>query len=393
MVVHGDYPQDVRVAREVRAAVDGGFDVCVVATRRPGDRRHEVVDGVAVQRLPISHRRGGGAFAVLAEYVGFALLASLAVLRLSLPRRLDVLQVHNPPDFLVVAALLPKLLGTRIVLDVHDLSSDMFAMRFAGSPLARWAERALLLVERYACRIADAVVTVHEPYRRELERRGTPLEKTVVILNSLDEQLLPQRVRTPTNAPFRVVYHGTVTPHYGVDLLVDAFAAVAEQVPGAVLTVYGEGDAVPALLAAAEALGLTDRVELTGELLPQAETLRRVEGAAVGVIPNRPTKLNRFALSTKLFEYVALGVPVVVADLPTLRDHFDDTEVMFFRAGDARSLADGLLAVAADYDAALERARNARRRYDAHYRWSLQAERYRALLHRLLADSPVAGAS
>jgi len=389
MVVHGDYPQDVRVAREVRAAVDGGFDVCVVATRRAGDRRHEFVDGVSVRRLPISHRRGGGALAMLAEYVGFAVLASLSVLRLSLPRRLDVLQVHNPPDFLVVAALLPKLLGTRIVLDVHDLSSDMFAMRFAGSPWARWAERALLLVERYACRIADVVVTVHEPYRRELERRGTPLDKTVVILNSLDEQLLPKTVSKPTAAPFRVVYHGTVTPHYGVDLLVDAFADVAEQVPGAFLTVYGEGDAVPGLLAAAEALGIADRVELTGRLLSQAETLRRVEGAAVGVIPNRPTKLNRFALSTKLFEYVALGIPVVVADLPTLRNHFDDSEVTFFRAGDARSLAEGLLTVAADFDAALERARNARRRYDAQYRWSLQAERYRELLQRLLADSPV----
>jgi glycosyltransferase involved in cell wall biosynthesis len=385
MVAHSGFPHDVRVAREVRVAISAGFEVHVVATRRPDELRHEIVDGAAVHRLPIAHRRGASAVGVFTEYVAFALLAALRVGRLSLRRRFDVVQVHNPPDFLIAAALLPKLLGARIVFDVHDLSSDMFAMRFPSAWWTPLIERGLRAIERLACRTADVVVTVHEPYRMELVGRGAAADKTLVVLNTVDETLLPRPPRQPARTPFRIVYHGSVTPHYGVELLIRALAEVVERVPDATLEIYGEGDAVRQLAAAAESIGVATRLTMTGELLPQAEVLRQVDGAAVGVIPNLPTRLNRFALSTKLFEYVALGVPVLSADLPTIRQHFTDSEIAYFRAGDAQSLADGLVAIADDFENALRRAVAAKHRYDASYRWQLHAVTYATALQRLVA--------
>jgi glycosyltransferase involved in cell wall biosynthesis len=386
MVVHSDFPHDVRVAREVRAAIDDGLDVYVVATRRPGELRREIIDGADVHRLAISHRRGAGALGVFAEYVAFALLAALRVGRLSLRRRFDVVQVHNPPDFLIGAALLPKLLGARIVFDVHDLSSDMFAMRFPSAWWTPAVERGLRAIERVACRAADVVVTVHEPYRLELIRRGAAADKTLVVLNTVDETLLPRPPRRPTRTPFRIVYHGSVTPHYGVELLVRALAEVIERVPEARLEIYGEGDAVRQLAAEAAALGVATRLTMTGELLPHVEVLRHVDGASVGVIPNLPTRLNQFALSTKLFEYVALGVPVLSADLPTIRDHFSDSEITYFRAGDAHSLADAIVAIAGDFEEALRRAAAAKHRYEASYGWEVQAKSYATALRRLAAQ-------
>ena len=123
---------------------------------------------------------------------------------------------------------------------------------------------------------------------------------------------------------------------------------------------------------------------LSGGSLPQEEVVSRVRSASVGVIPNLPTALNRFALSTKLFEYVVLGIPVVVAGLPTLQAHFGENEVAYFRAGDAESLAAVLLGVAENYDAALARARAAKARYDDAYRWTLQGDGYVAALKALL---------
>ena len=123
----------------------------------------------------------------------------------------------------------------------------------------------------------------------------------------------------------------------------------------------------------AATLGVADRVALRGVALPQAEVLDRIQGASVGVIPNLPSRLNRFALSTKLFEYVALGIPVVAADLPTLRSHFTPEEVTYFRAGDAVELAAALESVADDYESALTRARAAGERYRASYAWDGQA--------------------
>ena len=386
MVVHGPYPiGEPRVARQARAALEAGFDVDVVATRRQGEPRSEVVDGVRVFRLPVEHRRGGGILRVLREYLAFTALATFQIARPSAGRRYAVVQVHNPPDFLIATAIIPKLRGARIVFDVHDLAPDLFASRFDGRRGGALVDAALRQTERLAARLADAVVTVHEPYRQVLIGRSAPASKVTVVMNSLDESLLPQAPMHREDSDFRVFYHGTVTAWYGLELLVDVFASILPALPHARLEIQGEGDAIEAVRDRAQALSVDSRVSAPGTYLPQTDVLALAQGASVGVIPNLPTKLNRFALSSKLFEYIALGIPVVSADLPTIRAHFDDSEIRYFRAGDAESLAEAILDVAQNPRDAAERVAAARARYEE-YRWPGNAARYLALLD---AERPV----
>ena len=386
MILHDQCPKEVRVEAQIRAAVDAGFEVDVVALRGPGEAGEERVEGARVYRLPVSHVRGRGAVGVVREYVAFTVLAAVKAARLAWRRRYGVVQVHNPPDFLMLAALVPRLVGARVVLDVHDRAPDMFHMRFGGRPGAKLIERLLSRVERVALRAADAVLTVHEPYRQELIRRGAPPGRVEVVLNTLDEQVLPKDPARREPGEFLVVYHGTVTPHYGVQLLPEAVAEAAREVPAIRAEIYGDGDALAQVLARASELELGERFWISPARLPQREVLARVQRGSVGVVPNLPIPLNRFALSTKLFEYVALGVPVVCSDLPTIRSYFSDDEVTFFRAGDQRALARALVAVAQDPDRALARVKAARRRYQA-YRWSGQAEQYVGVLRKMAAGA------
>jgi glycosyltransferase involved in cell wall biosynthesis len=157
-------------------------------------------------------------------------------------------------------------------------------------------------------------------------------------------------------------------------------------VPDLRVEIIGEGDGIPELRERVRRLRISDCVAIDGEYIPHREVLARVEGASVGVVPNLPTPLNRFALSSKLFEYVALGVPVVSAALPTIQEYFSDDEVLFFEPGSADSLADALLAVAHDPEGAQSRAERARRRYGS-YRWDVSAQAYVAILHRLTSGS------
>jgi glycosyltransferase involved in cell wall biosynthesis len=380
MVLHGYFPDEPRVAAEARAAIDAGMAVDILTLRRPGEPATETIEGVRLQRLPIEHRRGGGLVRTVFEYLAFTLLASTVSARMSFSRRYDVVHVHNPPDFLVLAGVGPRLRGAKVVFDVHDLASDMFAMRFERLPGSGLVDRALRFVERRAALSAAAVLTVHEPYRDELVARGVPGEKVTVLMNSLDERLLPEAA-APGMDGFRIVYHGTITPHYGVELIIRAAGRIRDEVPGMRVDLYGDGDGVPAVLGRARKLGIESAVSVSG-YLPQRDVLHAVRGASVGVVPNLPTRLNRFALSTKLLEYVALGIPVVSADLPTIRAHFTDHEIRFFRAGDDKSLADALAEVAADPDVAQRRARAARARYE-HYRWHNYAREYVDLVRRL----------
>jgi glycosyltransferase involved in cell wall biosynthesis len=258
----------------------------------------------------------------------------------------------------------------------------MFAMRFARWRIRDAVERMLLWIERAALAFSDAVVTVHEPYKRELVANGVAPGKVTVVMNSVDEALLEVEPCRRADG-FRVFYHGTVTPHYGVHLLVEALAELAEEVPQAELEICGEGDAVEMVRARARELGVDDRLRMSGEWVSHREALARAREASVGVIPNLPIPLNRYALSSKLFEYLVLGIPAVSAELPTIRDHFGPDELAFFEPGSSSSLAEVLRSVASDPDAAAERVAAARRRYEA-YKWSENARRYLALLDSLV---------
>jgi glycosyltransferase involved in cell wall biosynthesis len=271
-------------------------------------------------------------------------------------------------------------------------------MRFANRA-GGMLDRALRLVERWSARACDAVVTVHEPYRAELAAHGIPREKISVVMNSLDESVLPHGEAAARRDGFRIVYHGTVTPHYGVDLLVDAVAIARRTLRDVRLEIYGAGDALRDVEERAQKHGLDGAVTIVPRFLRQDEVLRAVQGASVGVAPNRPTRLNRFALPTKLLEYAAMGIPAVAADLPTIRGHFSEDEITFFEPGDAASLARALEQVGADAEAAARKAEAARRRYDA-YRWEHSARTYTDLLAELarrrrrgLAAQPTTAAS
>ena len=382
MLVHGPFPVgEPRVARQARAAAAAGYEVDVICMRRAGEPQEENLDGIRIHRLPLEHERGVGLSAIVREYVGFTVLAARRLTGLARRRRYRVVHVHNPPDFLMLAALPAKLLfGARLVFDVHDLAPDMFAERFGAGTLGRIANRVLTGTERLALRLADEVITVHEPYARELRSRGA--RNVTVVMNSVDPDVLPSAAGEVKGSGFRVVYHGTVTPWYGVDLLLDAAGAIVSEVPELAVEIYGEGDAIPGLRERADEVGLDGRVRFHDRWLAQTEVLSLVRGASAGVIPNRPTHLNRYALSSKLLEYVELGIPVAVAGLPTLREHFADDEVLFFEPGDADALAGALLAIARDPEAARARVDAARRRACA-YAWDANATRYVRLVDDL----------
>jgi glycosyltransferase involved in cell wall biosynthesis len=385
MVVHARYPiGEPRVEREARAAVDAGWRVSVVCLREKGEPRHESVQGVQVTRLPLTHRRGANVAQLLGEYAAFTGLASAVLAWRSLWRRPAVVQVHAPPDFLALAGVVPRLLGSRLLLDIHDLSRHMFGARFEGRRGMRAVTGGLAVVERLACRLADDVVTVHEPYRGEIQALGVPSSKLHVVMNSVDPAIIERAhaVRAERGQPsreLRIAYHGTVNYWYGVDLVVRALGdLIARGIP-ARLVVLGEGDALQEVRELVAELGLDDRVEFSGRYLPIVETLERVAACDCGVVPNRPTPLNRFALSSKLFEYVELGIPAVVAELETLGAHFASDEVRFFAAGDASRLADELAWIASNRENAAAMAERARRRAES-YTWERSRVEYLKLL-------------
>jgi len=380
MVVHSEYPVgEPRVRRQAEAAAAADWRVEVLALATEGRPSVEECCGVTVRRTRVRRVRSMTMTGLLSEYGRFFWAAATRCVRAP---RYDVVVIANPPDFLVYAPLAQRLRGARVILDVHDLMTDLFAVRLGAGP-SDPRYRLLGWLERLCARYADRVMTVHAPYAQEISRRSAGRVQATVVMNSADDALFPARTEAPSGACL-FFYHGSLFERYGVLDLLEAFTAVRSEVGDARLWLAGDGDARADLLREMERQGLGDSVWISDGMLPAEEIRELLPQAHIGVIPNQPNDLNKYALSTKLFEYVATGVPVVCAGLSTLRAHFADDELLFYQPGNVEDLADKLLWAAQHPDAMRERAERASALYTTEYSWPRQKAVFLDLLSSCL---------
>jgi glycosyltransferase involved in cell wall biosynthesis len=184
----------------------------------------------------------------------------------------------------------------------------------------------------------------------------------------------------------RLVFAGAVTPTYELDVAVRALAIVRRRRPdlGARLDVYGRGDAQPDLEALAAAEGVSEATRFHGRI-PIEEVPRAIAAADIGLATTRLDDFTRASLSTKVFEYAAMGKPVVCARLPMVERTFPPRTVWTYDPGDADSLADRILEVVG---AGRERARavKATRGIVTRRSWEADAPAYLGLLERFARD-------
>lgn len=343
MLVHEHYPRDFRVRREARVLLAAGLKVTIVSLREPGQSSKDNIDGAEVVRLPIQRHRGKPMPVYVAEYTAFA---SAAGAWLAAHKPFDIVHVHAPPDFLVLAGLLPKLRGARLILDIHDLTPELYRSRFKRAGGAA-AQIGLKVAERLSCTLADRVITVTDVFRNLLVSRGVAADKILVLHNCPDPAIFkPRRSRKPGDG-FVVMHHGTLLHRYGVDVLVEAFKDVAAKVDGACLDIYGRGDWLPRLKQMVEHLSLQEKVSLHGET-PQEQVAAALSQADLCVVPNRQEPFTDLLMPTKLLEALQMGCPVVASATRVVEETFREGGVHLVPPDDPAALAEAIVHLASD---------------------------------------------
>jgi glycosyltransferase involved in cell wall biosynthesis len=334
-------PADKRVWREACALRDAGYEVFVVAPRGAEQPASAVLDGIAVRRWEPARDRPGVVGQVGEALAGLSRTAR-TLLAIEREGRIDVLHVANPPDGY---ALLPRVLRRdwRVVYDQHDLCPELLdAQRGAASLTARILRPALRIVERWCYRAADLVVLPNNSYRHIAVTRGhVPPERAVVVRSGPDRLDPRPPVHRRRAGTLDVVFAGMMNVQDRIDVLLRAVATVDVRRPGRVrLVLVGTGDDVPRLRALAAQLGIAPITRWTGWL--ESEALRaELHAASVGVSLDDDTPFSRLSTMTKIPEYLAVGLPCVVADLPENRVSAGDA-ARYFAPGSDTALAEQL---------------------------------------------------
>jgi glycosyltransferase involved in cell wall biosynthesis len=295
----------------------------------------------------------------------------LAAFLLQLPRSRRprvAYESHGIAD--VVSREMPALLGRAELTPSH-------------AKVARLARR-----ERFVWRRADVYVTITQALAHELRERFGDRDRVFVVPDGAGAPLppapAPQAPAAPAAPPatpttLTAGYAGHLYPWKGVDTLVRAIALL----PAARAVIVGghpkEAD-LARVTSLASALGIASRVELTG-LVPPTDVAARLAAASILVLPNSASAIsNRYTSPLKLFEYLAMGRPIVASDLPAIREILTDGETaLLVPPDDPEALARALARLAADPGLAASLAAGAHALAPS-FTWTARAERLEAAL-------------
>lgn len=380
MLAYTFYEGDNRVMRYAEALTKRGDQVDVIALRRKGQPHEELVNGVRIFRIQERAKDEKGKLSYLVRVFTFFIHSCVALTARHIRQRYRLIHVHSVPDFLVFTAWIPRLMGARVILDIHDLLPELYGSKF-GQNQRSLSFRLLVAIERFSCSFADHVIIANHLWRDRIASRSVMPDKCSVFMNSPDRSIFQMTGNKHTNGKFVMLYPGSLSWHQGLDIAIRAFAKIEDQCPHVEFHIYGEGATKPELIRLTHQLGLERRV-LFLEPVPLREISRVIENADLGVVPKRKDSFGDEAFSTKTLEFMSLGVPIIVADTKIDRYYFDDRIVTFFTAGNDEDLARCMVRLIRDPEARRTQAQNAME-FVVRNDWESKKEEYFQLVNTL----------
>jgi glycosyltransferase involved in cell wall biosynthesis/peptidoglycan/xylan/chitin deacetylase (PgdA/CDA1 family) len=352
IIAYTFYEVDFRVKRYAEALVKAGYEVDVYALRRKGQSRRENLNGVNIYHLQERDYNEKGLRSFLVRMVVFFGRVFFLIIAKQLQYRYSLVHVHNPPDFLVFSTLVPKILGAKIIFDMHENLPEFYCAKFNKSPNSFLA-KVLLFFEKIGFQFADFTIVAHDLLRaRVIRRDGVPEKKCMALLNYPSRAFFKPLSAKKEKEEFTILYPGTVSYQHGIDIALEAMAIVKKECKEAKLEIYARSSN-PTYYE--ELLKLRDRLDLNGSVsfynpVPMEEVGKIVDRASIGVVPKRGGIFGSEAFSTKILEFMAVGIPVIASKTKIDAYYFDDSMVMFFEPEDPVDLARCILELYRDAD-------------------------------------------
>jgi glycosyltransferase involved in cell wall biosynthesis len=386
MLAYTFYDADNRVRRYAEALVRRGDHVDAIALAREGQPAFEVIRGVRVFRIQKRTIDETGPFSYLIKLLLFFLRSAWFLAARALREPYDLIHVHSVPDFEVFATIVPRLLGTQVILDIHDIVPEFYASKFKVSERSL-IFRTLVLVERLSIFYSNHVIIANHLWYDKLTQRSVRPEKCTAIINYPDPAIFSRRAR-PARAgnEFVMCYPGTLSWHQGLDIAVEAMALLRDQIPELRLQLIGDGPERENLKRLIRERGLDGRISLTG-LIAMEKVADIMAGIDLGIVPKRADSFGNEAFSTKIMEFMAMNVPVLASRTRVDEYYFHDGIVQFFESGNARDLADKIRLLYEDSDRSAE-LRSRSSAFIAQNSWDIRQHEYFELVDRLVPRQP-----
>jgi glycosyltransferase involved in cell wall biosynthesis len=372
MIVYADYIYDTRVRREAETLVrTNKFRVSVIGLKHGKFKKASFLDGVQLIEINEQKYFGNNKLRHIFSYLKFLVLSLINCTSLFLKDQVDIVHVHNMPDLLVFAALIPWIFGRKLVLDIHDSMPETYLDKYRDK--SSITVKLLCLEESVCASMAHKVICVNHVQKEILLNRGIAPEKLVISMNVPD----PFRFSISSNPgpivlqnqEFHLIYHGTIAWRLGVDLIIQAVGKLSNTIPGLKFHLWAKScPALDSIEQLSKSLQLDHKVAILRGGVRLERLADELKIMNIGIIGNRKGVATDIMLPVKMLEYVSLGIPVVAPRLKCIQHYFSEGMVSFFEPENVESMASAILTLYQDPGRRVEKARQARAFLDR-YGW------------------------
>jgi glycosyltransferase involved in cell wall biosynthesis len=393
VILYSGFPSDPRPRRELEALVERGMFVDLICLAEDAEQpRRETIGLLTVTRIPIQHKRSGK-IRYFWDYARFFLHAFRLLTMRSTRRHYDLVHVHNMPDFLVFTAVISRLLGARVILDLHDPMPELYQTIYGLQKNAVMV-RMLKSMEKWSIGFAHLVLTPNEAFRKLFCSRSCPDSKVKIVMNTPDEKLFhlgqanPEAANgNPAAGEFRLMYHGLIAERHGLSTAIQAVKVASTSVDNLVLEIYGKRNAyLDQIVRMAEDLQLNGSFRYCGKRriddIPAA-----ILDSDLGVIPNCRTPFTEINFPTRIFEYLCLGKAVIVPRTSGIQDYFSEDSIIFFEPDNAQDLSNKIYWAYSHPTEVQAIVARGQKVYEQH-RWAVEKHVFFDLVEDLLTTKP-----
>jgi glycosyltransferase involved in cell wall biosynthesis len=375
-------PFDGRIFhRESRALTEAGFHVTLVAPAEFGRRTQE---GIEILGLPKPKSR-------LLRPITWWRIARLV------PRlQPDVIHFHDP-ELLLLVPFFRAVLGpeVKLVYDVHEYFVDDVASKYwipswlkpAAAQLSSWLESRLVAnVDGIVCAVEGQRALYADQESRLIIVRNLPVARVF-------EGGTPRPPLDGTGS--KLIYVGLILPERGIDVLLEAVRILAGEGRDVRLYLVGR-ETSPAYMeeirAYVERNGLADRILWLG-YVPHDEIKHYLRSADIGVAPGLRTRQYRNpGISTKLFEYMICGLPIVSVDHPHRKKYIDECNCgLTVPPKDASAHAEAVAWLLDHPEESQAMGSRGREMVLDHYTWEKEQSRFLAFYESLINSEDASG--
>ncbi|MCX7877170.1 MAG: glycosyltransferase [Ignavibacteria bacterium] len=381
-ICFSEYPSDQRVRRYVNELISNGYDVVIICIADEFNKKSEFNDKVRIIRLNVSKKRGSYS-SRFSEYLMFFLKSFFMSIYVYFKYRPVIYHMHTFPDFIVFAGIFPKLAGSKLILDMHELTPEAMMMRENLSD-KNLLIRFLKFTEKLSVKFADRVITIHEIAEEILRKRNK--KEFISIMNGVDRREAGE-IQKKSDGYFNLVYNGTINPNLNLGLVVKSMIVLREKLNEAQsekirFLLYGKGPDLNNLLKEAESTGLSEQVIYKGNL-NYKEMLSELAYASAAVYPPLPNIYTDICYPIKITEMINFRIPVIASRYKTLIHFYPEDCIFYFNPGDANDMAERIIEVMNDPRKVSDKTENAFNKF-RNYSWeNVMKKKYMKLIDEL----------